>query len=71
MAFFPSPEIWPFPVPLAAARDVPHGFGWLPTINAGTLLFQPKGGAFEDMMRKAGALRNGTVFAELRLLEGG
>ncbi|EJU03272.1 nucleotide-diphospho-sugar transferase [Dacryopinax primogenitus] len=65
----PFPEIWSFPVPLAAARDVRKGFGWLPTINAGTLLLKPNRKLVEHMMEIAPTLRYNAVFAEQGLLQ--
>jgi len=65
----PFTEVWSFPVPLAAARDVRKGFGWLPTINAGSLLLKPNKRLFEHMMEIAPKFKYNAVFAEQGLLQ--
>ncbi|KAG8844016.1 hypothetical protein FRB91_002918 [Serendipita sp. 411] len=65
----PFPEIWSFPVPLAATRDVRMGYGWLPTINAGSLLLKPNVRLLNHMLEIAPKFRYNTVFAEQGLLQ--
>lgn len=66
----PFHEIWSYPVPLAAARDVRMGHGWLPSINAGTLLLKPNKRVLEHMLEIAPIYKYNTVFAEQGLLNG-
>ncbi|EJD40171.1 nucleotide-diphospho-sugar transferase [Auricularia subglabra TFB-10046 SS5] len=65
----PFKEIWQFPVPLAAARDVRMGFGWLPTINSGTLLLKPNRRLVKHMLEIAPTFRYDVIFAEQALLD--
>ncbi|KAG8985515.1 hypothetical protein FRB94_004877 [Tulasnella sp. JGI-2019a] len=64
----PFPEIWAYPVALAAARDVRMGHGWLDSINAGTLLLKPNRRVLKHMLEIAPIFKYNTVFAEQGLL---
>ncbi|KAG8826795.1 hypothetical protein FRC17_008098 [Serendipita sp. 399] len=64
----PFPEIWSFPVPFAATRDVRMGYGWLPTINCGSLLLKPSVSLLNHMLEIALSFKYNTVFAEQGLL---
>lgn len=66
----PFPEIWNFPVPLAAGRDVRKGFGWLPTFNAGVLLLKPNRRVLQHMLELAPTHYYETTYAEQGLLNG-
>ncbi|KAH7098846.1 nucleotide-diphospho-sugar transferase [Auriculariales sp. MPI-PUGE-AT-0066] len=68
LAVRPFPEIWSFPAPFASARDVRMGYGWLPTINAGSLLLKPNKRLLKDMLTLAPTLRYDGTFAEQALL---
>ncbi|KAG8843092.1 hypothetical protein FRC20_004067 [Serendipita sp. 405] len=67
----PFPEIWSFPVPFAASRDVrANAVGiWLPTINAGTFLAKPNRRLLENMLEVAPLLDYDSWFAEQALLD--
>ncbi|KAG8888646.1 hypothetical protein FRB98_007207 [Tulasnella sp. 332] len=64
----PFQEIWSYPVALAAVRDVRMGHGWLPSINAGTLLLKPNRRVLQHMLEVAPIFKYDTVFAEQGLL---
>ncbi|KAG8809791.1 hypothetical protein FRC17_009792 [Serendipita sp. 399] len=64
----PFPEIWSFPTPFAAARDVRQGHGWLTTINAGTFLLKPNRRLLSNMLEVAPYLKYKSKFAEQALL---
>ncbi|KAG8777399.1 hypothetical protein FRC15_011373, partial [Serendipita sp. 397] len=64
------PEIWSFPAPFAACRDIRIGTDsiWLPTINAGTLLLKPNRYLFAHMLEAAPFMKYENWFAEQGLL---
>ncbi|KAG8834382.1 hypothetical protein FRB91_001961 [Serendipita sp. 411] len=64
------PEIWSFPAPFAACRDIRIGTDtiWLPTINAGTLLAKPNRRLLEHMLKAAPGMVYEHWFAEQGLL---
>ncbi|KAG9054827.1 hypothetical protein FS842_004046 [Serendipita sp. 407] len=64
----PFPEIWSFPTPFAASRDVRKGHGWLSTINAGTFLLKPSQRLLSHMLQVAPYLKYESKFAEQALL---
>ncbi|KAG8772480.1 hypothetical protein FRC16_005662 [Serendipita sp. 398] len=66
----PFPEIWSFPAPFAASRDVRIGSYnmWLPTINAGTFLIKPNHRVLDDMLKVAPSLDYEHYYAEQALL---
>lgn len=68
MVVRPFSEIWSFPVPLAATRDVRMGYGWLPSINAGSLLLKPNRRLLSHMLEIAPTYKYNYVFAEQGLL---
>ncbi|KZV97189.1 nucleotide-diphospho-sugar transferase [Exidia glandulosa HHB12029] len=68
LVFRPFPEIWDFPSPFAASRDVRMGSGWLPTINAGSLLLKPNKRLLKHMLEIAPTFKYNIVFAEQALL---
>lgn len=46
------------------------GYGWLPTINAGSLLLKPNKAMLSHMLEIAPIFKYNTVFAEQGLLNG-
>ncbi|KAG8822699.1 hypothetical protein FRC17_009487 [Serendipita sp. 399] len=64
------PEIWSFPAPFAACRDIRIGTDtvWLSTINAGTLLLKPNRRLLAHMLEAAPFIEYEHWFAEQALL---
>ncbi|KAG9027295.1 hypothetical protein FRB95_007925 [Tulasnella sp. JGI-2019a] len=65
----PFPEIWLYPVPLAACRDVRKVQGWLKNINGGILLLKPNRRLMQHMLEIAPVYEYNEMTAEQGLLD--